>query len=186
MRYGFKAFAKRLALEIRSEFQTCALGPFDPYAYFREYGLPVVTLGSLDGVARDHFYRQVGSQLSGALIPNGTGFVILDNDAHALTRRRATMAHEIAHHALDHDFEETLAVSERKCGIGGDQEQEADYLAGELLIPTENARKHAFDDWTDERVAREYEVSIKLARWRMNGSGARKIAERARQRRGNA
>lgn len=186
MRYGFKASAMRLALEIRSEFQTSARRPFDPYAYFREYGILVVDLGSLGGAARDHFYRQVGSPLSGALIPNGTGFVVLDNDAHPLTRRRATMAHEIAHHTLDHAFVEPLAVSERKCGLGGDQEEEADYLAGELLIPTESARQHAFGDWTDERVAGAYEVSIELARWRMNGSGARKFAERARNRRRSA
>jgi len=183
MRRGFKAQATRLALEIRSEFSTVARAAFDPYAYFQEYGIDVITIGELEGPARDHFYLQLGGTLSGALIPTGTGFIVLDNDAHPMTRRRATAAHELAHHALEHEFTASISLSERKCGLGGDQESEADVLAGELLIPFESAKAHAFAGWTDEQVAEQYGVSIEFARWRMNASGARKIASRAQQRR---
>ncbi|MBN1094587.1 ImmA/IrrE family metallo-endopeptidase [Blastococcus sp. TML/C7B] len=128
MRRGFKTEAKSLALELRAEIGLDAHAPFDPYTFASEYGIPVVQLSDLDGGARDHFLRADGSALSGALIPNGSGVVILENDAQPLTRRRTTMCHELAHVVLEHKFGVSLS-DERKCGLGGDQEAEADWLS---------------------------------------------------------
>uniref|UniRef100_UPI003D9095A1 ImmA/IrrE family metallo-endopeptidase n=1 Tax=Gordonia sp. B7-2 TaxID=3420932 RepID=UPI003D9095A1 len=182
MRRGFKTEAKRLALELRTEIGLDAYAPFDPYALASEYGISVVQLSSLDGVARDHFLRADGSALSGALIPNGTGVIILENDAQRPTRRRTTMCHELAHVVLEHEFGVSLS-DERKCGLGGDQEAEADWLSGEMLIPSDGAFRLARADATDEQAAEEYDVSLAIARWRMNHSGARKVVERARAKR---
>lgn len=180
MRYGFKAYATRLALEIREEFNVTIEDPFDPYEFASEYGIPVVELGVLDGAARDHFYFSPDATLSGALIKSGNGFVILDNDGHPTTRRRATLSHEISHFLLEHEFASVLSPNERGCGIEVEQEDEAKFLSGELLIPTEGAIRHAFKDRSDEQVARFHGVSVELARWRMNVSGARLIASRSR------
>lgn len=179
MRRGFKTEAKRLALELRSEIGLNAYAPFDPYTFASEYGIPVVRLSTLGGVACDHFLTVNGSALSGALIQNGTGVVILENDAQPLTRRRATMCHELAHVVLEHEFHMSLS-SEGRCGLGGDQEDEADWLSGEILIPYDGAFRLARENATDEKAAAEYEVSVVLARWRMNHSGARKVIRRAR------
>lgn len=134
----------------------------------------------LDGAARDHFYFSPDATLSGALIKSGNGFVILDNDGHPTTRRRATLSHEISHFLLEHEFASVLSPNERGCGIEVEQEDEAKFLSGELLIPTEGAIRHAFKDRSDEQVARFHGVSVELARWRMNVSGARIIASRSR------
>lgn len=179
MRRGFKTEAKRLALELRSEIGLDAHAPFDPYAFASEYGIRVVQLSDLDGAARDHFLRVDGSALSGALIPNVTGVVILENDVQPLTRRRTTMCHELAHVILEHTFGLSLS-DERKCGLGGDQEAEADWLSGEILIPSVGAFRLARANATDEQAADAYDVSLAVARWRMNHSGARKVTERSR------
>lgn len=39
------------------------------------------------------------------------------------------MCHELAHVVLEHQFGVSLS-DERKCGLGGDQEAEADWLSG--------------------------------------------------------
>lgn len=179
MRRGFKTEAKRLALELRAEIGLDAHAPFDPYAFASEYGIRVVRLSDLDGVARDHFLKADGSALSGALIPMGTGAVILDNDAQPLTRRRTTMCHELAHVVLEHKFGVSLS-DERKCGLGGSQEDEADWLSSEMLIPYDGAFRLARADATDEQAAYEFNVSLEIARWRLNHSGARKVVERTR------
>ena len=179
MRRGFKTEAKRLALELRTEIDLGAHAPFDPYAFASEYGIPVVRLSELDGAAREHFLKEQGSALSGALIPDGTGAVILENDAQPLTRRRTTMCHELAHVVLEHSFGVSLS-DERKCGLGGQQEEEADWLSGEMLIPYDGAYRLARADATDERAAQAFDVSLAVARWRMNHSGARKVVERGR------
>lgn len=179
MRRGFKTKAKSLALELRAEIGLDAHAPFDPYVFASEYGIPVVQLSDLDGAARDHFLQPDGSALSGALIPSGTGAVILENDAQPLTRRHTTMCHELAHVVLEHQFGVSLS-DERKCGLGGEQETEADWLSGEMLIPSDGAFRLARRNATDEQAAASYDVSLAIARWRMNHSGARKIVQRTR------
>lgn len=113
------------------------------------------------------------------MIPDGTGLIILENDAQPLARRRTTMCHELAHVILEHQFGVSLS-DERKCGLGGDQEAEADWLSGEMLIPADGAFRLARANATDEVAAAEYDVSLAVARWRMNHSGARKVMERSR------
>lgn len=179
MRRGFKTLAKNLALELRAEIGLDAHTPFDPYAFASEYGIPVVQLSDLDGVAPNHFLKADGSALSGALIPTGTGAVILENDAQPLVRRRTTMCHELAHVVLGHKFGVALS-DESKCRLGGDQEAEADWLSGEMLIPCDGAFRLARANATDEQAADAYEVSLAVARWRMNHSGARKVINRSR------
>lgn len=180
MRRGFKTEAKRLALELRSEIGLNSNTPFDPYAFASEYGIRVVQLSDLVGDGRNHLLRADGSALSGALIPDGTAMIILENDAQPLTRRRTTMCHELAHVVLEHQFGVSLSDDKRRCGLGGDQEAEADWLSGEMLIPTDGAFRLARANATDERAAAEYDVSLAVARWRMNHSGARKVMQRAR------
>jgi Zn-dependent peptidase ImmA (M78 family) len=89
------------------------------------------------------------------------------------------MCHELAHVILEHKFGVSLS-DERKCGLGGDQEAEADWLSGEMLIPCDGAFRLARANATDEQAADAYDVSLAVARWRMNHSGARKVMERSR------
>lgn len=177
MRRGFKTEAKAFALELRSEIGLGLHVPFDPYALAAEYGIKVVSLSELACDARDRFLKRDGSTLSGALIPDGTSVIILDNDAQLLARRRNTMSHELAHVVLEHEFGVSLADG-RKCGLAGAQEEEADWLAGELLVPYDAALHLARGGATDDVVAQRMDVSLAVARWRMNGSGARKVVAR--------
>lgn len=80
---------------------------------------------------------------------------------------------------LEHQFGVSLS-DERKCGLGGGQEAEADWLSGEMLIPNDGAFRLARASATDEEAADAYDVSLAVARWRMNHNGARKVMERAR------
>lgn len=177
-----KAELGRLALELRGEVGVDAHAAFDPYRLAEQYGIEVHLLSTLDCVpAAAHFTVTRPAAFSGALVPVGTGAVILENDAHDRRRRRSTAAHEMAHWVREHPFTTPLmASSERGCRIGDrEQEAEATELAGQLLVPTDGAVRLAFRDATDEDAAERFDVSIEMARWRMNGSGARKRARRA-------
>ena len=59
------------------------------------------------------------------------------------------------------------------------EEDEAAEISGELLIPFEAAKRLARQKATDDEVALRFGVSPELARWRMNSTGARIIAQRA-------
>lgn len=81
---------------------------------------------------------------------------------------------------LQHRFGVSPLADERKYGLGGEQEDEADWLSGEMLIPHDGALRLARADASDEQAAQVFDVSLAVARWRMNHSDARKIVERAR------
>jgi Zn-dependent peptidase ImmA (M78 family) len=173
------AEAKGLAIELRAEVGVDAFGPFDPYALAELYGIAVIPLSVVETSAKDRFLVSRPEVFSGALIRVGNACVILENDAHTVERRRATLSHELAHVMLEHEFPLALTTGD-SCTGEGDQEHEADRLGGELLIPYASAFRFARRNAPDVVVAAEMGVSVAYARWRMNASGARTVAQRTR------
>ncbi|MEP9362199.1 ImmA/IrrE family metallo-endopeptidase [Nocardioides sp. CN2-186] len=176
-----KAACKRLAGEVRAELGLEPMEALDPWQLAELYGVRVLALGQLplDHAVRDHFHNVRPEVFSGALLPHRTGAVIIENDAHPMARRRSTMGHEMAHVVSEHKFHTSL-VNERGCRTADKlQEDEAAEISGELLIPFEAAKRLARRKATDDEVALRFGVSPELARWRMNATGARIIAERA-------
>lgn len=176
-----KAACKRLAGEVRAELGLEPMDALDPWQLAELYGVRVLALGQLplDHAIRDHFHSVRPEVFSGALLPHRTGAVIVENDAHPTARRRSTMGHEMAHVVGEHKFHTSL-VSERGCRTADKlQEDEAAEISGELLIPFEAAKRLARRKATDDEVALRFGVSPELARWRMNATGARIIAQRA-------
>ena len=88
------------------------------------------------------------------------------------------MGHELAHVVGEHKFGTSL-VNERGCRMANQaQEDEATEIAGELLVPFDAAKMLARRKATNEEVAMQFGVSVDLARWRMDATGARLIARR--------
>jgi hypothetical protein len=188
MRRGFKTEARKLALELRAELGLDAYEQFDPYSMADEYGIPILQLGDLgeDPAAREaaaHYTQSGSAVFSAALVPIGNRRFILDNDEHDPRRRRNSVSHEMSHLVLEHEFSEVLLTADGCRALSRDKEDEADWLGGELLIPYDAAERAARLDWEDEQVADVYNVSIPLARMRMNYSGARKVVANMRARR---
>lgn len=180
MKRGFKTYARKLALEVRAELGLTAFVRFDPYELAREYGIPVYELNDLglDIGAADavqHFSSDRPTVFSAALVPFGSGMFIIDNDNQASTRRRSSVSHEMSHLLLEHAFDNILVTADGCRSYDKDKEDEATWLAGELLIPYEAAERAAWADLSNEDVAGEFEVSIRMAAMRMNYSGARKV-----------
>ncbi|MTD58841.1 ImmA/IrrE family metallo-endopeptidase [Amycolatopsis pithecellobii] len=189
LRRGFKKEAKELALEVRQELGTAVFAPLDPYALAKLYGIKVVDLTQpgLPAESVRYLTELRPHVFSGALIPlDPSGTVILENHVHHPKRRRATVAHEMAHVLLEHPFEMTLADEHGCRSAVSEIEAEATELSGELMIPADAARIAAFKGWSDQSVANHFRVSVPLARWRMNVTGARRIACRWRANAGHA
>lgn len=180
LRRGFKKEAKEIALATRRELHIDVFAPLDPYALAELWGIDVFDLGAsyLPAEAVGYFTMTRPDRFSAALVPVGTGAIIIENQAHELPRRRSTMAHEMAHVLLEHEFGLLFAGEDGCRSSNSVVEEEAAELSGELLIPGDSAKQAAFNGWPDERVATFFQVSIPMARWRMNVSGARLIASR--------
>lgn len=184
MRRGFKEEMKRLALEVREELGLDAYAALDPRGLAEEYGIPVYELTAMErwGCAPEtlaHYANDDKGTFSAALIPCGTGRVIIDNDCHTPTRRRASLAHEMAHVLLEHPFTEAVLTADGCRAVDPALEEEAHWFGAELLIPFKAAMTWARRGSSDNEVALHFGVSLRYAAMRMNISGARKIANRS-------
>lgn len=181
-----KAKLENLALEVRGELGLGRNDPLDPYRLADEYGIPIYPIDSLPEFgcserAIRHFAENRPKAWSVALIPVGTSRLIIENTAHAPVRRRTNTTHEMSHVLLEHDFDNLLLTDDGCRRYDPTMERQATELAGELLIPTKAAINAAFANKTNAQVASHFEVSIQFAQMRM--AGARKIAERAIEKR---
>lgn len=173
---------KILASEEREGLGLAPRDPLDPYALAREHGIEVYALSELRDSelserAVEHFLGDTRGTFSAALIPLGTARIILDNDGHAVVRRRASIAHELGHHLLEHAFEATLASADHTRMMDKAKEDQANFVAGELLVPEGAAFAAAKSNWSNGQVARKYGVSEQFAQMRM--ARARVVAKRA-------
>lgn len=109
------------------------------------------------------------------LVPIGSGAVIIENDSHPKVRRRSTVSQELAHVVSEHN----TSLVERGCRLADpDQEGEAAAFAGELLVAFEAVKLLARKRLSNEEVALRFGVSVDMARWRMDSTGARINAKR--------
>lgn len=179
-------WTQKLMREVAGE-ERDALGlgpydPLDPYALADEHGLPVYTLSDLrewdlSTEAHAHFHGLHGSNWSAALVPLGAARVIIDNDGHGAARRRASIAHEMGHHLLEHSFDSVILGDDHKRQFDKTQEDQAGFIAGELLVPLKAAQKAAYSKWDNAQVASAYGVSEQFAQMQMRG--VRVMASRA-------
>lgn len=175
-----KAACKRLAAELRAEIDLQPMDALDPWKLAELYGIMVIAVTALPLTSkiRDHFTLARPDIFSGALVPIGSGAVIIENDFHTIARRRSTMGHELGHVFGEHKFRTSL-VNDRGCRVADQaQEDEATEIGGELLIPFGAAKMLARRKATNEEVAFQFGVSTDMARWRMEATGARLIAAR--------
>lgn len=181
-----KTQLKKLALELRREVDLTPHERFDPYQLADLYGIDVIQLSEVNADADTirNFSIDRPEVFSGALIPCTDGStVIVENDTHLPERRVSTASHEISHVVLEHPFSATLTDSGKCRVMNKEHEGEAAELSGELLLPTDAARRLAYYKVDDEEVARRFGISVKFASWRMNATGARTIARRSHAKR---
>ena len=186
LRRGFKSEAAALAREVRSEL---GLGPcdrLDPILLARHLEIPVVPLSAFSGTVPGarHFLSIDRQAFSALTVFDGHRRMIVHNDAHYEARQNSNLAHELAHPLLFHEPFPALD-SLTGCRHWNDtNEQEANWLSGELLLTSEMALTVARGHLTKEAALEQFGVSESMLRWRLNATGAVKRAEREGRARG--
>jgi Zn-dependent peptidase ImmA (M78 family) len=184
-RRGFKTEATDIAREIRAELGLHSTAPLDPRRLAEHLAIPVVPLSQLAAVPHvvRYFTRKNKGEFSAVTVFDGIERLIVFNDAHSAGRQTADITHELSHGLLLHVPKP--ALDSRGCrDWDEDCEDEADWLAGVLLIPDEAAIAIVQAGLTLAAAAEVYGVSIPLVRWRINMSGARiRVVRASRYRR---
>jgi Zn-dependent peptidase ImmA (M78 family) len=101
-------------------------------------------------------------------------FAIVINPAHARTRQRSDLMHELAHIELRHS-PARVEVSESGLLLLSDysdeQEQEADWLGAAFLLPREGLVRLRSAHESTSGIATYYGVSEALCEWRLRMTG---------------
>lgn len=174
MRRGFKSEAERLANTFRERLG-CGPGeavPLDRLA--SDLGARLVSADALVSRERLEELRDLQEDaFSAATFRLDSGVrVVVHNPLHSAGRTRSNQAHELSHLALEHTLrtlERAGSMSFLTCDV--EQEEEADWLGGCLLLPRDALLKAARDGKTAAQLATEYETSERMAHFRLNASG---------------
>lgn len=176
---GFKAWCERYAGEKRKELKLHPEDPLDPHLLAKNLGIKVLTPNKVPGLSHDALSillrndGKTASCWSAVTIVAGSRTAVILNSSHSPGRQSNDLAHELAHrirghdtHAMEVSAEGIMLISE----YDKDQEEEADWLAGCLLLPRD-ALVRIKANGTDTATAADlFGVSTRMLKYRMSMS----------------
>ncbi len=189
MRRGFKAWCEntsaeyRTALGLRLEdaLDLEALAAHLNVEVWRPEDVPELSISSLQQLT---VHDREGWSAVTLRIAEVTLTIV--NSAHAATRQRSSLSHEIAHLILDHQpgrIDISPAGHLLLSSFEKDQEEEADWLSGALLVPRIGLQTVYRANNDPESLATHFGVSHDLLQWRLRMTGVAVQARRATRKR---
>lgn len=183
MRRGFKAEAERLAERTRTQLGVTPAEPAEVRALARHLNVEVVPADALIDRQKlqDLETAQEGAFSAATFHLSKDRVVIVCNPLNDPARTKSDIAHELAHILLGHQVRELQTIAGHTFfTCDPEQEEEANWLAGCLLLPRPVLLREAFAGATAETIATRYQVSLHMARFRLNTSGVLMQVRRAR------
>ena len=185
MRWGFKSACEKLAEEHRHELGLALHDPLDAEALASRLGVTVWWPKDVPNLSPDCLRQLTVNDRdawSAVTLRVGREHLTIVNSSHPLTRQRNSVVHELAHLLLEHE-PNRIDVSKKGFlllnSFEGEQEKEADWLSGALLVPREGLRKIFHRTQNPKRLATHFDVSPKLLEWRLRMTGVAVQARRA-------
>lgn len=178
---GFKAEANRIAALIRGEIGLSCIDPLNPHELAKHLEIPIFPLSKISNNNLDYkkYFSQINpDEFSAVTIFEGSMRIILHNDSHISGRQASNLTHEIAHSLLFHEPQKVTGPTGFLTDWDKNQEQEAEWLMGNLLV-TDEAAIHIVQNGINSKMAAcTYGVNPKLMEFRIKTSGAFKRAKR--------
>jgi Zn-dependent peptidase ImmA (M78 family) len=185
VRRGFKAEAERLAKQVRKEIGKKPTDPIDVTELASHLGAEVRSAEELVDLSDlEELDELQPGAFSACTFSFDDRHVIVCSPLASLGRRHSDIAHELSHLLLEHEIkviEKIGSATFHTCDP--DEEQEANWLAGCLLLPRELLLSAARKGLTPDQIASKYEVSEQMAAFRLRSTGVQRQLGAARQRR---
>jgi IrrE N-terminal-like domain len=176
-RRGFKTWAERTSWRARQKLNLAASAPLDPFRFADLLGVPVVSLNDLSDLPEDVRARlstEHRDSWSAITVSEGSSHLVVVNSCHAKTRLNSSLAHEIAHIILGHEPSMMFMSPTSSLALrthNEEQEEEAGWLSGALLLPREALIQIRRMRRSNEEACQEYGVSASMLRFRFNVTG---------------
>lgn len=186
MRRGFKAWCEKTTGEYRDTLGLTLDDALEPrrladlleIEIWRPEDVP-----DLSGDSLAQLTKRDSESWSAVTVQHGDARLIILNSAHVLTRQRNSLAHEISHMILDHGLGRIDVSPDGYLLLNSfekEQEEEADWLAGTLLVPREGLQIVYRTTRDPQSLANHFGVSVTLLQWRLRMTGVAVQSRRAR------
>ena len=177
MRRGFKSWCERAAAEYRQALGVATDAALDPRALAALLGVRVTTpegLPTLSSASRKQLTKVDAESWSAVTVSQGEAKLVVLNSGHSRARRASSLAHELAHVILNHTSDRSQLSREGfllRTAFDKEQEQEADWFAGCLLVPREGLLRASWRSRSTAALAARFGVSEDLIKWRLRMTG---------------
>ena len=104
----------------------------------------------------------------------GTEHLVVFNSAQSPPRINSVLMHELAHITLGHELHDAQVSDDGHLipsNYNQDQEDEADWLGGTLLLPRPALLKIRWQNLTDVQAMELYQASEDMLKWRFRMTG---------------
>ena len=177
MRRGFKAWCERTSIEYRRTLGVALTAALDPRQLAANMRVRVTTpsgIPTLSPPSRRQLTETDPDSWSAVTISwNDVRLVVL-NSSHSEKRQRNSLAHELAHMILNHS-PDGAHLSDAGLLFRGvhdrEQEQEAEWLAGCLLVPRDGLLAACRTNESVRHLTDRFQVSVDMINWRLRVTG---------------
>jgi Zn-dependent peptidase ImmA (M78 family) len=143
-------------------------------------GVIIKTPNEIEGLSKESselLLNGEASTWSAVTLSLGDKHVVIYNPSHAKSRQSNDIMHELSHIIIGHQPQQMHSY---ELGLllrhyNADQENEADWLAGTLLLPRDALVKIKFSKMDHDQAAKFYGTSKRLLDWRLNSTGVNSI-----------
>jgi hypothetical protein len=177
LKRGFKTQCEQRSLTVRKGLGLEPVAPLNAMDLATYLG---VTVWSADQVRhlplsdRQHLLEVAPDEWSAFVLHESGKFLVLYNPRHSPGRTNSDIMHELAHIMLGHGLTEVQETNDGHLLSGHhdkDQEDEADWLGGTLLLPRPALLWMRRRRLSDDAAADHFGVSRDMLRWRVRMTG---------------
>ena len=173
---GFKAWADKKSLEIRKGTGLKSIDPLDCHLLSKALGISIITLSDLNklGFPEEHFLQLKGnnSAFFACLVQTPHGLMLINNHNSSQKSSNSNIVHELSHAVCEHNFSSTIPIDGSILReFDKDCEDEANWLAGCLLLPRDGLVWACRKGLTINQISKHFDASETMTKWRYNVTG---------------
>jgi Zn-dependent peptidase ImmA (M78 family) len=178
MRRGFKTEAERLATQVRGELGIGQYKPLDIQTLISHVGAQLRQADELASVAKLEELEAIQpGAFSACTFDLGDRKIIVVSPLASNERQRSDVSHEASHLLLKHSVKEVEQLGNLSFfTCDPDEEQEASWLAGCLLLPRDLLVRSLKRGLDATAIAEANAVSLQMANFRLRATGAERQA----------
>ena len=184
MRRGFKVWCERTSHEYRSSLDVRLTDPLDPRRLANLLGVRITTPEAIPSLSRETVSQLTSvdrESWSAVTISHKRKRLVVLNSGQSRARQTSSLAHELAHIVLNHTTDKAVLSDEGflfRGSYDAAQEEEADWLAGCLLVPREGLLAAGRRSVDHRYLAVRFGVSRDMIAWRLRMTGVSRQQKR--------